>query len=185
MPVDSERQLVPEWDALAVSLGFDYELYQVETEDLWTLTLFRITGNTLDASKPPLLFMHGESMDAHTWMAAQSLSGKPLPLILAEEGYDVWMGNNRGTKYSNVNPTWPDADDFSRFRLIDSINPSPVVVDNSAQEADYAAKYDFDWFDMGLKDLPTIMDCIQELNTEKLVYIGYSLGNAQLTYALT
>ena len=53
--------------------------------------------------------------------------------VLADEGYDVFIGNNRATPYSNVNTKFPDAD-----------NPSSA---NFA--AQNKAKYDSGWYEMG------------------------------------
>ena len=104
------RAKVPEWDALMTNYGFDYEAYEVQTDDEWLLTLFRVKGmagvRKPPSSKPPLLLMHGAFMDAASWVA-MSRGPDPMPLQLATQGYDVWMGNNRGTRYSNINLRYP------------------------------------------------------------------------------
>ena len=40
-----------------------------------------------------------------------------MPLLLADEGYDVWMGNNRGTEYSlgNKNGLTTDKKEYWAF----------------------------------------------------------------------
>ena len=56
---------------------------------------------------------------------------------LYDQGYDIWMGNNRGTKYSNVSDKYPVNDDsFDRWN--------------------------FSWAELGLYDDPAFMDLIME-----------------------
>lgn len=45
---------------------------------------------------PPVLIQHGDYGDGAEWLGAYA-DGLPMHLQLAEAGYDVWIGNNRGT----------------------------------------------------------------------------------------
>ena len=44
--------------------------------------------------------MHGMGQDAETWLEGYFV-GTPLPFKLVDLGYTVYMGNNRGTKFSH------------------------------------------------------------------------------------
>jgi len=76
-----------------------------------------------------------------------------LPFILADDGYDVWLGNNRGNGYSMTNIHYtPDQDLF----------------------------WDFSWDDMASIDLPTNINYIlSTTNAKTLSYIGHSEGTIQ------
>ena len=41
---DIDRAYYPEWSAALDLYGYDWEVYQVKTEDGWYLSLFRILG---------------------------------------------------------------------------------------------------------------------------------------------
>ena len=89
--------------------GYTFEPVQEKTDDGWTLTVFHITGYALDPlhkktkaraakteGKYPVLAIPGSFMDAESWFSDAGLA-KPMHLQLFDEGYDIWMGNNRGT----------------------------------------------------------------------------------------
>ena len=116
-------------------------------------------------------------MDALSWVQSSLLlqpEGSPnLPafLSLADEGYDVWMSNIRGTKYANVNPRYPKADG--------------ILHGEEYFEQNYE-KYDFSFAEYGTLDLPPMLDKIREKNgNEKVTYIGYSQGTTSMFYALS
>jgi len=76
-----------------------------------------------------------------------------LPFILADAGYNVWLGNNRGNGYSMTNTKYTPND--SEF-------------------------WQFTWDDMALKDLPTNINFVlKKTGVSTLSYIGHSEGTIQ------
>jgi pimeloyl-ACP methyl ester carboxylesterase len=137
----------------------------VTTEDGYILKLYRISGGKnqpkmmeQDPSKKVVLLQHGIFDSSDSWIA--NVEKQALPFILANMGYDVWLGNNRGNKYS---------------RNHKSLNPD--------KEKSF---WYFSYHEMGLYDLPAIIDFILlTTGREKISYIGHSQGTAQLFAALT
>ncbi|XP_043267212.1 lipase 3-like [Venturia canescens] len=73
-----------------------------------------------------------------------------LGYILADEGYDVWMGNNRGNTFSREHKKY------------------------SVLEEDY---WKFSWHEVGCSDLPAMIDYILiKTNKTELIYTGHSQG---------
>ena len=93
--------------------NYQWEDHTVTTEDGYELTVFRITGQgrkTYTPDKPPVVIVHGQSMDAASWLESQAYNDmdRPFQLMLADRGYDVWLASNRGTEYSQGHE-WLDA----------------------------------------------------------------------------
>ena len=107
-----------------------------------------MTENYTKGVKPPVLLQHGIEADMFWWTINEADIAPAL--VLARAGYDVWMGNNRGTRWSlgHVNLT-------------------------SSEKA----FWQFDWEDMGLYDTPKVLDYITLLTGhEKVNYVGHSEG---------
>ena len=140
--------------------SYDWEPYTVITEDGWFLSLFHITGVKGESrpsedfkDKPPILLMHGGGGSAMGEVEGGTPGG------LAERGYDVWVGNNRGARYSDKNRR--DGEWSEKERM------------------------NWSWAEMGIYDVPAFIDKVLEVTGKpKVTLIGYSMGTAQIYYGL-
>ena len=86
-------------EQIAQASGFATESHTIITSDGYALTLFRIPGALGESSvkKPAILLMHAQDADMKEWIINDS--DKSIAFILVRAGFDVWLGNNRGSSY--------------------------------------------------------------------------------------
>lgn len=60
-----------------------------------------------------MFLLHGFSKDSYTWFDHRrgDMSKPVLPAMLFDLGYDVWLGNIRGTRYSLSHRSYDAFDD--------------------------------------------------------------------------
>lgn len=80
--------------------------------------------------KPVVLLYHGFLMSSEVWVA-NTEEYSNLPFILAKQGYDVWLGNARGNKYSQYHVHLsPNHQPFWNFSLNEfALRDLPDTVD--------------------------------------------------------
>jgi len=100
----------------------------------------------------PVLILHGFMHSSEAFTIRQRAADS-LPLVLNNAGYDVWLGNNRGNRYSHKHITK---------------NPKTD------------AYWDFSLDDMARYDLPSMIDYIlAQTGATSLTLVGFSQGTAQ------
>lgn len=136
------------------------------TKDGYILEMHRIPKK----GAQPVLLMHGILDTSATWVLMGPKSGLgecrctniniyiilnqngTLGYMLSDLGYDVWMGNSRGNRYSK---------------------------NHTSLNSDYQEFWDFTFHEMGKYDLPANIDYIlSKTGYEQLHYIGHSQGTA-------
>lgn len=97
--------------------GYPVEEYHVDTPDGYILKMFRIPGSTNSPPAPGktvVFIQHGLLCSSADWVVLGK--GKAIAYLLADRGYDVWLGNARGnTNSRNHQYLSPDHRDFWDF----------------------------------------------------------------------
>ncbi|XP_032669548.1 lipase 3-like [Odontomachus brunneus] len=145
---------------LITRYGYPAEEHYVRTEDGYNLKIHRIPCSPLSNNKQnkEIVFMqHGFISSSDSWV----LHGpdKDLAFLLADRGYDVWLGNIRGNTYSRSH------------------------VKMSPRNADF---WQFSYHEIATIDLPNMIDyALNYTGKEKLYYIGHSMGTTMLYVLLS
>ncbi|KAL9995323.1 putative triacylglycerol lipase [Helianthus debilis subsp. tardiflorus] len=130
--------------------GYTCEEHKVTTEDGYILSMQRIpeAHDGTKADKPPVLLQHGLLMvDGGTWVL--NAPDESLGFILADNGFDVWIANTRGTNYSRGHT---------------SLSPSDP------------AYWEWSWDELVTYDLPASIQFVRDQTGQNLHYVGHSLG---------
>jgi lysosomal acid lipase/cholesteryl ester hydrolase len=153
--------------------GFPFQTHYVTTKDGYILSLHRIPFSRAElaqkkaklqskrsqqsimepsTNRPVVLLWHGFLMCSEVWVSAPNFN-ENLAFALADAGYDVFLGNTRGNKYSCKHRTMKPTEE---------------------------AFWDFSMDQMASFDLPDAVSYIMKVTgVPSLSYIGFSQGSAQ------
>ena len=133
---------------LAQKYQYPLEEHTVITNDGYILNLHRIPNHKDARHKPVVLLMHGILESSVSWLLMGP--NKALGYVLADKGYDVWMGNCRGNKHAHTH-----------------INLNYTMTEY----------WEYSWEEIALYDLPAMIDHIlAQTGRRTLYYIGHSQG---------
>ena len=131
--------------------GFNLQIHPVQTYDGYILNVHRIVRKELSRKpyKGVVYLQHGLMCCSADWMVPGGIA-----YVLADHGYDVWMGNFRGNVFS-----------LGHTHLSHKTN-------------DF---WYFSWDQHGIVDLPAMIHYVMKSTKVKTIrYIGHSMGTTSL-----
>ena len=140
-----------EFQDIFTSKGYPIETHFVTTADGYILQLFRVQARGqkgINVFKKPVFLNHGLFCSSDVWVFNGEVASPAF--ILANEGYDVWIGNARGNHFGR-----------NHTRL------------NPDKDNDF---WDFSWQHMALYDVPDSIQYIYSHTRQPVTIIGHSQG---------
>jgi lysosomal acid lipase/cholesteryl ester hydrolase len=142
------------WSEIIAYHGYPEEDHWVTTEDNFILSMQRIPHGRTNrfqiesVSRPVIFLQHGVIASSADWVS--NSPNQSLAFLLADQGFDVWLGNVRGNTYSKNNTV---------------LKPS--------QDAFWA----WSWDEMARYDLPAMLGYVMNYtNQSDVFYVGHSQG---------
>ncbi|KAL6600313.1 hypothetical protein ACP70R_045113 [Stipagrostis hirtigluma subsp. patula] len=144
---------------LLLPLGYPCTEHTVETDDGFLLSLQHIPhgkNGLADNAGPPVFLQHGLFQGGDTWFI--NSAEQSLGYILADNGFDVWIGNVRGTHWSKGHSTYSVHDKLF---------------------------WDWSWQELAEYDLLAMLSYVYTVTQSKILYVGHSQGTIMGLAALT
>ncbi|OAY78387.1 triacylglycerol lipase 1 isoform X1 [Ananas comosus] len=144
---------------LLLPLGYPCSEHTVETKDGFLLSVQRIPHgkNALEEKPgPPVFLQHGLFQGGDTWFI--NPVEESLGYILADNGFDVWIGNVRGTHWSHGHTTL------------------------SVHDKEF---WNWSWEELAQYDLMAMISYIYSITHTKIFYVGHSQGTIMGLAAFT
>ncbi|MQL78218.1 hypothetical protein Taro_010656 [Colocasia esculenta] len=140
-------------------LGYPCTEHTVQTTDGFLLTVQHIPhGKGILNAGPgrPVFLQHGLFQGGDTWFL--NSVEESLGFILADQGFDVWVGNVRGTRWS---------------------------LGHTSLSENKRAFWDWSWQDLAENDLRDMINYVYSITNSKVFFVGHSQGTIMGLAALT
>ncbi|XP_044479749.1 triacylglycerol lipase 1-like isoform X1 [Mangifera indica] len=139
--------------------GYPCTEHTIQTKDGYLLGLQRVSSSNANLKVqrgPPVLLLHGLFMGGDAWFLDSP--EESLGFVLADHGFDVWVGNVRGTRWSHGH------------------------ISLSENDKDF---WDWSWQELALYDAAEMIHNINIITSSKIFIVGHSQGTIITLAALT